>query len=236
MNNILGTYLEEARKTKKLSLREAAEKSGVSYTYIRDIELGTNRKTKKEVKPSSDTLKKLASAYGVDYYIVLEKAGIIDDTSLEEADKKLDKFLNQTDPLNGMYRPIPLIGTICAGEGILAEQNIEEYIQYPFPKHKRQPDYALHVKGNSMIGAGIEDGDIVFMKHSPWAEYNGQIVAAIINDAEDGTLKRMKWTEGSNMFTLDPENENFESIEVLPNEVKICGVYVGHFKMDKHVN
>src|SRR6185312_4264118 len=82
---------------------------------------------------------------------------------------------------------IPLIGTICAGDGLLAEQNIEDYIHYPFPS-KRQPDYALHVKGNSMIGEGIEDGDIVYIRSAPWAEYNGQIVAAVIDN--EGMLKR----------------------------------------------
>lgn len=86
---------------------------------------------------------------------------------------------------------IPLIGTICAGDGLFAEQNIEEYIRYPFTG-KKQPDYALRVKGDSMIGAGIEDGDIVYMKSASWADYNGQIVAALINGNEDGTLKRIK--------------------------------------------
>lgn len=125
--------------------------------------------------------------------------------------------------------PIPLIGTICAGDGLLAEQNIEEYIHYPLPG-KRQPDYALRVKGDSMIGAGIEDGDIVYMRHASWADYNGQIVAALIHDQEDGTLKRIKWTTGSPKIQLTPENEDYDIIEITPNEVTICGVYMGHFK------
>lgn len=129
---------------------------------------------------------------------------------------------------------VPLIGTICAGDGLLAEQNIEEYIHYPFPG-KRQPDYALRVKGDSMIGAGIEDGDIVYMRHASWADYNGQIVAALINDNEEGTLKRIKWSSDSPKIQLIPENPDYDVIEVMPNEVTICGVYMGHFKPEREV-
>lgn len=127
---------------------------------------------------------------------------------------------------------IPLIGTICAGDGLLAEQNIEDYILYPYP-NRAQPDYALTVKGNSMTGAGINDGDIVYIRKAPWAEYNGQIVAAIINDNEDGTLKRMRWTEGSPIIELVPENDEYDVIKVYPNEIIISGVYMGHFTPER---
>ena len=131
-----------------------------------------------------------------------------------------------------MQKTIPLIGTICAGDGLLAEQNIEEYVHYPLLA-KRQPDYALRVKGDSMIGAGIEDGDIVYMRYATWADYNGQIVAALINDQEDGTLKRIRWSSDSPEIMLLPENDNYSPIEVLPSEVRICGVYMGHFKPER---
>jgi repressor LexA len=129
---------------------------------------------------------------------------------------------------------IPLIGTICAGDGLLAEQNIEEYVYYPL-RSKRQPDFALRVKGDSMIGAGIEDGDIVYMRKAPWADYNGQIVAALINDCEEGTLKRIRWSSDSPLIRLEPENDEFEALEVRPSEVRICGVYMGHFKPEREV-
>jgi len=135
----------------------------------------------------------------------------------------------------GIGRPsdnIPVVGTICAGDGLLAEQNIEEYVRYPFMS-KRQPDFALRVKGNSMIGAGIEDGDIVYFKKATWADYNGQIVAALINDQEEGTLKRIYWSINTPYIRLEPENDEYEAKEVLPSEVRICGVYMGHFREDR---
>ncbi|BFH16413.1 helix-turn-helix domain-containing protein [Paenibacillus melissococcoides] len=125
-------------------------------------------------------------------------------------------------------KPIPLIGSICVGDGILANEEIEEFINFPF-LNVQQPDYALRVKGDSMINAGIENGDIVFMRKASWAEFNGQIVAAIIN-SEEGSLKRISWSEGSPKFTLSPENNAYQSVEVSPNELIICGVYAGHFR------
>lgn len=124
---------------------------------------------------------------------------------------------------------VPLIGNICAGDGMLENSNIEDYICYPFPA-KRQPDFALEVKGDSMINAGIENGDIVYFKKSDWADYNGQIVAVVLTDSNEGMLKRLKWTEGSALMTLKPENIDYKEKQVRPSEIIICGVYMGHFK------
>lgn len=131
------------------------------------------------------------------------------------------------------YKSIPLIDRVCAGEGLLAEQNVEGYIHYPF-QDCRQPDYALRVKYDSMVGAGIEYGDIVFMRYAQWADYNGQIVAALINNDKEGTLKRIIWSEGSPQIKLVPENSNLKVIEVLPNQVQVFGVYMGHFRPENH--
>lgn len=125
-------------------------------------------------------------------------------------------------------KPIPLIGSICAGNGMIANEEIEEFINFPF-LNDQQVDYALKVKGDSMKNAGIDDGDIVFLRKASWAEFNGQIVAVIIN-GEEGSLKRISWSEGTPRFTLSPENEAYQSVEVSPNELIICGVYAGHFR------
>lgn len=143
-------------------------------------------------------------------------------------------FSALTDSKHLGVNKIPLVGSICAGEGIVASGNIEDYVLYPF-LDKKQPDYALRVEGNSMIKAGIEDGDIVFLRKANWAEFNGQIVAAVINN-EEGMLKRMKWDSGSPVIRLVPENEEYSTKEALPNEIIICGVYEGHFKPSQFEN
>lgn len=156
---------------------------------------------------------------------------------INDIGKYADIFGESVESLLGIKKStltIPLIGTICAGDGLLAEQNIEDHIYYPL-QSKRQPDFALRVKGDSMIGAGIEDGDIVYMRHAPWADYNGQIVAALINDNEEGTLKRIRWSSDSPLIRLVPENDEYDVIEVPPNQVTICGVYMGHFKPEREV-
>ncbi|MEV2910653.1 S24 family peptidase [Paenibacillus larvae] len=125
---------------------------------------------------------------------------------------------------------VPVVGTICADNGGIANESIEEYVAYPFVK-KTRPDFAVKVKGDSMIGAGIDKGDIVFFRKMPWAEYNGQIVAVIAN-GEEGLLKRMRWSEGSPYIELIPENPEYNIKRHLPHEIIVCGVYAGHFKPD----
>lgn len=82
-------------------------------------------------------------------------------------------------------KKVPLLGTIAAGEPILAEENIEEYIDL---NDTVKADFCLRVKGTSMIGAGIKNGDIIFIKQQESAE-DGQIAAVLIE--ESATLKRV---------------------------------------------
>jgi len=202
--------IKNLREQKKLSVEELARRVGVAKSTLSRYENG------QRPFPIND-VGSYASALGTTIGHLL---GI-------DIINKINDNTNQ----------IPLVGTICAGDGILAEQNIESYIHYPFPS-KRQPDFALRVKGNSMFEAGIEDGDIVYMRRAPWAEHNGQIVAALVEgvDGEQGTLKRMRWESDSNKVRLIPENEMFESIEAFPNQVIVCGLYMGHFKPEREFN
>ncbi|MEN1989865.1 helix-turn-helix domain-containing protein [Paenibacillus hubeiensis] len=177
------------------------------------------------VNPTNDEIKN--AYYQCDFSIEEKK----------EVAEKLSDLINKFSPKLANYfanqknmKPIPLIGTICAGNGIIPNEEIEDFISYPF-LGKEQPDYALRVKGESMTGAGINPNDIVFLRKRNWAEYNGQIVAVIVNN-EDASLKRMSWSEGSPMITLSPENNSYQSVEVTPNEIVVCGVYAGHFKQE----
>jgi repressor LexA len=204
------------------------------------------------IKDISDNLKRILQLKGISQTELSDKAGLSTSTisdyclgktlmspgNLQKISDVLNvpkSDINPTLKSSQIYKSIPLIGTICAGDGMLAEQNVEDYIHYPLLK-SRQPDYALRVKGDSMIGAGIESGDIVYMRYAQWADRNGQIVAALINGDEDGTLKRIKWSEGSPQIKLVPENNKHKTIEVLPSQVRICGVYMGHFRPESKDN
>lgn len=202
-----GKKLRELRKLEGWTQEQVAKKLGITKQTYSHYE-NENR------KPSLDMIRELAAIYQVN----------IDDIFSDDDKKGADS--NPT--------TIPLVGIICAGDGLLAQQNIEEYIRYPFPS-RRQPDFALRVKGDSMIGVGIQDGDIVYMRIAAWADYNGQIVAALINDQEEGTLKRIRWSSDSPLIRLEPANDKYDVIEVPPNQVKICGLYMGHFRPEQEV-
>ena len=201
--------IKRIREIYGLTQQDLADIAGVTNKAVSAWESGLS-------EPRMGAIERIANRFGLMKSNIIEEGGM---DSLRLAKQK-DVFA------------IPLVGTICAGDGLLAEQNIEEYVHYPFPG-KRQPDYALRVQGDSMIGAGIEDGDIVYMRYTQWADYNGQIVAAIIKDHEEGMLKRIKWSSDSPFIRLEPENDKYETKEVRPNEVIICGVYMGHFKPER---
>ena len=111
---------------------------------------------------------------------------------------------------------VPLIGTVAAGTPILAQQNIEGYIVID-DLHITEEVFALHVKGESMINAGILDGDIIVVRQTPAAE-NGEIVVALIED--EATVKTF-YLERDGRVRLQPENDSMPPI--YPETVAILG-------------
>ena len=104
-------------------------------------------------------------------------------------------------------RKVPLVGTIACGQPILATEHKGDFADMPpFVK----ADFALRCKGDSMINAGIFDGDTVYIKSQPLVE-NGEIAAVIIND--EATLKRVYYTPGSDRITLRACNPMYSDME-----------------------
>lgn len=106
-------------------------------------------------------------------------------------------------------RHIPLLGTVTAGQPILATQSIEDYIPVGCLSGKPDNMFALRVKGDSMINAAILDGDVIVVDRTPVAD-NGDIVVALIDD--EATVKRYYKENGH--FRLQPENDCYEPIIV----------------------
>jgi repressor LexA len=120
---------------------------------------------------------------------------------------------------------LPLLGEIAAGGPLLAEQNIEEYL--PMPASTRG-DFLLRVKGDSMIEAGILDGDMVVVRREQTAR-NGEIVVALAGDdesADEATVKTFYRESGR--IRLQPENSTLEPIYA--DHVQILGRVVGVFR------
>ena len=126
------------------------------------------------------------------------------------------------------FHTLPLVGEIAAGGPLLAEQNIEDYLGVPEPLARGREEFLLRVKGDSMVDAGILDGDFVVVERRPEAS-NGDIVVALAGDdesADEATVKRFFREDGR--VRLQPENAALEPIYA--EHVQILGKVVGVFR------
>jgi len=137
-------------------------------------------------------------------------------------------LIEKTDSLNRSLRlpnyrtiTVPVVGTVTAGNPITAFEDITGYVAFDSGKQYENQLFALKVKGESMINAGILDGDIVVAEQVPYAE-NGDIVVALV-DGEEATVKRFFKENGK--FRLQPENDTMSPIIV--DNVEIAGKVVG---------
>ena len=118
---------------------------------------------------------------------------------------------------------IPVVGQVAAGEPVLAEENIEEYLELPSVLGGDDGDFILQVKGESMKDAGILDGDYVVVQQASSAR-NGEIVVALVG--EEATVKR--FFRESDHIRLQPENRTMEPIRT--TEARVIGRVVGLFR------
>ena len=121
---------------------------------------------------------------------------------------------------------VPLVGTVAAGQPILAVENIDAYFPIPAEYMPNEQSFMLTVKGDSMINAGIFDGDQVLVKQQSTAE-NGDMVVALIDDS--ATVKTFYKENG--YYRLQPENDFMEPIIV--SDVMIMGKVIGTFRFFK---
>lgn len=160
----------------------------------------------------------IASTNGVsDHLKALEKKGYIrrvGKRALEVVNSLGKSALTAT-------REVPVLGRVPAGKPFVSEENIEGIIAIP-EDMASEKTFALQVKGDSMIGAGIMDGDRVIVKQQATAE-NGDIVCAVIDG--EATLKRFFKKDGT--ITLKAENEKYRPITVSAGEFRIAGRVVG---------
>lgn len=133
------------------------------------------------------------------------------------------------DSFNFMRREmvnVPIVGRVAAGEPILAQQNIEGYFPIPMEFMPNNQTFLLTVKGESMINAGILDGDMVLVEKRQTA-HNGEMVVALIEDG--ATVKTFYKEEG--VIRLQPENDAMDPIIV--QDVQILGKVIGVFRFFK---
>ncbi|MDO5135137.1 MAG: transcriptional repressor LexA [Eubacteriales bacterium] len=120
---------------------------------------------------------------------------------------------------------VPLVGTVAAGQPMLAVENIEGYFPIPAELMPNQQSFMLRVRGDSMVNAGIFDGDQVLVKEQPTAD-NGDIVVAMLEDS--ATIKTFYREKGC--IRLQPENDSMDPI-IVRGDLKILGKVFGVFRL-----
>ncbi len=111
-------------------------------------------------------------------------------------------------------KKLPILGSVACGEPIFADEQFDGYVS---ADENLKADFCLYAKGDSMIGAGIEDGSIVFVRKQPTVE-EGQIAVVLIED--EATLKRVYFDEENQQLILHPENRNYKPIIVRKNQLE----------------
>ena len=118
---------------------------------------------------------------------------------------------------------VPIVGTVAAGQPVLAQQNIDSYFPIPSEYMPNEQSFILRVKGESMINAGIMDGDCVLVKQQSAAD-NGDMVVALVEDS--ATVKTFYKENGH--IRLQPENDTMAPIIV--EDCQILGKVFGVFR------
>ncbi len=167
----------------------------------------------------------LASSSTVHAHLAnLEKIGLLRrDPAKPRAIELLDRAVGSAvDSMRSIVRPegLPLVGSVAAGQPVLAEENVEEYVAVPEVAGGEEGRYLLRIRGDSMKDAGILEGDLVVVQPQETAG-DGEIVVALLG--EEATVKR--FFREPDHIRLQPENETMEPIR--SKEVRVLGRVVG---------
>lgn len=202
----MAKYLTDRRKELGLTMKQIAEAVGVSEATVSRWESGQIANMRR------DRINNYAKVLRVDPNFIMTG---------EKKDKSVSSIPNLI-PLDPMER-IPLLGAIACGDPILAQENIEDFVDLP---KSIKADFALTCEGDSMIDAGIHDGDVVYIRSQPEVQ-NGQI-AAVLVDGDRATLKRFYFSDG--VVTLMAANQAYAPIVKAGadvEQVKVLGLAVG---------
>jgi repressor LexA len=167
----------------------------------------------------------LASSSTVHAHLAnLEKIGLLRrDPSKPRAIELLDRAVGSAvESVRGIVRSdgLPVLGSVAAGQPILADENIEDYVSVPDIAGGSEGEYVLRVRGDSMKDAGILEGDLVVV-HSQQTARDGDVVVALLG--EEATVKR--FFREADHVRLQPENDTMEPIR--SKEVQVLGRVVG---------
>lgn len=220
--NYIGEYIKKYRGD--ISLRDFAEKCGISHTHLDSIEKGVDPRTGKPVKVTVETLKKIAKAMNMTINDLLIASG---DVKVEDLIFDNAEYVDiDTDTVQ-----IPVLGVIKAGIPIEAQENILEYIDIPKEWTKGGKNfYGLKISGDSMYPKYLENDIVIFEQNEDMELANNHDCAVLVN-GNDATFKKVKLNQsGLTLIPFNLENGdgyeptfyNAEQIQKIP--VKIIGI------------
>lgn len=203
----IGSRIRNRREELGLSQDELGKRLGYkSRSSINKIELDQRNLTQSKIKAIADALETTPS------YIM----------GWDEPDQKFDeeklKFFDNLFPIT--VQKIPLLGNIACGKPIFADEQFEAYVE---AGANIKADFCLRAKGDSMIGARIQDGDIVFIHKQEMAD-DGEIAAVLIDD--EATLKRVYYDQENSILQLFAENPQYKTMRFAGeelNHIRILG-------------
>lgn len=161
-----------------------------------------------------------------DHLRAIEKKGYIRRKSLKPRSIEVLEFSSRGN-LVPWFREVPILGQVAAGTPLLAVENIQGSLPVAREWAEGEEAFFLKVKGDSMVGAHILDGDLVLVRRQPWAD-DGDIVVALMG--EEATVKRFYYTE--NQVELHPENPHMTPIIIRRGDrtLQILGKVIGVFR------
>lgn len=216
----LGEIIKQFREENNMTMETFAAKAGLSKGYISMLEKNKNPKSSKQLLPSIDTFKKAAKVMSMSADDLIR---MTDGSQLVRLNQNEDDLTNITNISFPASRPTPMLGDICAGNGIFCEENFDGYF---FVDQPVKADFCVRVRGDSMIDACISNNDIAFIKKT-YDYKNNSVYAVLLNSECEATLKKVFW-QGDTIL-LSPCNSEFEPMIVDASEVTILGECVGVF-------
>lgn len=213
----IGLYVKHYRERHKLSMQEFADKADLSKGYISMLEKGKHPQNDREIVPSIETVNKIAKAMNLSIDELLAR---IDGNQMIDISR--DRPLPSNIITPAAYA-VPILGTICAGSGIHCEENFQGHF---YVDRTIKADYCLKVKGDSMIDAGIYDGDFAFIRKS-FDYSDGDIYAVCWGAEESASLKKLYKMDDKIM--LQPCNSDYAPTLVDADDIYIVGECIGTY-------
>ena len=213
----LGEIIKAYRDEHGLSMQDFASLSKLSKPYISQLEKNKNPKTGDAIVPSPDTFQKVATAMGITFDDLIRMV----DKNQPMAIAKIKKDKLPPNIITPAARPVPVLGTICAGDGTVAEENFSGNF---FIDNTVQADYALRVNGDSMVEAEIYNGDMAFLRKD--FEFRAGWIYAVVHGVDrEASLKKVFRQEDK--LILQPCNSDYSPIIADVQDCYIVGELVG---------